>query len=254
MPTAGIIIPARLLSVRLPRKMLLADTGYPLVVHTAARAQEAAGQAAGAITSVRIATDDEQIAAVVRRHGFETVMTSAGHATGTDRLAEAARDGAEDIIINLQGDEPETPPTTVIAALDALLASPEADVATCAFPITEAELADSALVKVVTDMAGFALYFSRAPIPCRRHDRQPVQPRALGHVGIYAYRREALLAFPELPTGRLEQMEALEQLRFLENGYGVKVATVNAAPKGIDTADDYHAFVNRYRHSGRKGP
>lgn len=254
MPEAVVIIPARLRSTRLPEKALLAETGRPLVVHTAKRAEEAAQASDGVITRVLVATDSKEVAAAVREHGFEAVMTSPDHPTGSDRLAEAAARVEEDIIINLQGDEPETPPETITAALDALLGSPEAAASTCAFPIDEERMQDPALVKVVTDLDGFALYFSRAPIPFRREDRAALEPRALGHVGLYVYRKEALLAFPDLPGGRLEQMEALEQLRFLENGYRMKVAVVQSAPKGIDTSEDYEAFVARFKAGGTGGP
>ena len=247
MPRAAIIIPARLKSIRLPEKALLADTGRPLVVHTAKRAEEAARASDGVITRVLVATDSEEVAAAIREHGFEVVMTSPGHPTGSDRLAEVAARVDEDIIINLQGDEPETPPETITAALEALLGSPEAAASTSAITKDEDRMQDTALVKVFTDHDGFELYFSRAPIPFRREDRAALEPRALGHVGLYVYRKEALLAFPGLPGGRLEQMEALEQLRFLENGYRMKVAVVESAPKGIDTREDYEAFVARFK-------
>lgn len=254
MARAVVIVPARLKSTRLPDKVLLSDTGWPLVVHTAERAEEAAKASGGVITRVLVATDSERVAHAVREHGFEAVMTSPDHPTGSDRLAEAAARVEEDIVINLQGDEPETPPETINAALDALLSSDGAAASTCAYPVDEQRMQDPALVKVVTDLEGFALYFSRAPIPFRREDKEALEPRALGHVGLYVYRKDVLLAFPVLSRGPLERMEALEQLRFLENGFPMKVAAVESAPKGIDTQEDYKAFVARFKAGGTQGP
>lgn len=239
---ALVVIPARRGALRLPGKPLLAETGKPLVVHTLE-----AARAARCARRVVVATDDPGIAAAVEAAGGEAVMTSAGCASGTDRVAEAARAlPGEDLVINVQGDEPEIDP----AALDALAAAMEADpgtpMGTLAAPLGDAaDLAAPSVVKVVVDAAGFALYFSRAPIP---HQRDPgPEPPRLRHVGVYAFRREFLADFAAAPPSPLERAEGLEQLRALEAGARIRVVPCGSAPRGIDTREDYDAFVRRRR-------
>ena len=242
----AIIIPARLQSTRLPRKMLLAETGRPLILHTveAARRCRLANR-------VLVATDDREILESVQRFGAEAVMTDPEHTSGTDRIAEAAASVADcDLIVNLQGDEPEMNPEAVDKAIDLLRRSPAADAATVVCPIRErAVLDDPACVKVVLRHDGRALYFSRSPIPHPRNwgpdllDREP--PLFWQHLGLYVYRREFLNKFPGLPASALEQTEMLEQLRILQAGGEIVVAIVEKQAKGIDTAEDYRAFVSR---------
>lgn len=242
----AIIIPARLQSTRLPRKMLLAETGRPLILHTveAARRCRLADR-------VLVATDDREILEAVQRFGAEAVMTDPQHTSGTDRIAEAAASVPDcDLIVNLQGDEPEMNPEAVDKAIDLLRRSPAADAATVVCPIRErAVLGDPACVKVVLRHDGRALYFSRSPIPHPRNwspdllDREP--PLFWQHLGLYVYRREFLNKFSGLPASALERTEMLEQLRILQAGGEIVVAIVEKQAKGIDTAEDYRAFVSR---------
>lgn len=242
----AIIIPARLQSTRLPRKMLLAETGRPLILHTveAARRCRLADR-------VLVATDDREILEAVQRFGAEAVMTDPQHTSGTDRIAEAAAAVPDcDLIVNLQGDEPEMNPNAVDQAIDLLRRSPSADAATVVCPIRErAVLDDPACVKVVLRHDGRALYFSRSPIPHPRNwssemlDREP--PLFWQHLGLYVYRREFLNKFSGLPASSLEQTEMLEQLRILQAGGEIVVAIVEKQAKGIDTTEDYRAFVSR---------
>ena len=244
--TSCVVIPARLASTRLPRKLLLAETGKPLLQHT----YEAALRATRP-TSVCVAADHDEIAAAVHAFGGEVRMTSPDCASGTDRVAEVARHlTAADIIVNVQGDEPELPGTSIDRVIELLEADPTAVMATLATPIRQRErLDDPAAVKVVFDGRGRALYFSRSPIPHARqwHDGlltvEP--PHFFLHIGIYAYRRDFLLRLAELPRTPLEKLESLEQLRVLEHGYSIAVGVVADPTVGIDTPDDYRAFVER---------
>lgn len=240
-PRGLAILPARLGSTRLPRKVLLADTGRPLVVHTAE-----AVSAAERIERVLVATDDEEVLNAVRQHGYDAVMTRADHASGTDRVHEAAGDqDGYDVIVNVQADEPEID----AAELDRLVAAFEdetVEAATLAAPITDPAEEDSpSVVKVVRDQAGDALYFSRSPLPSRVHARPGFSATTLRHVGVYAFRPAALNRFCSLPEGALERAENLEQLRWLEAGRRMRVLDAKRAPRGIDTEADYEAFVTR---------
>ncbi len=232
---------------RLPGKPLLARTGKPLVVHTLE-----AARAARRVSRVVVATDDERIAAAVRAAGGEAVMTSPDCASGTDRVAEAAaRLPGEDVVVNVQGDEPEIEPAALDALIEALEADPRVEMGTLAAPLGDPEeAARPSVVKVVMDGRGDALYFSRAPIP---HRRDPAGPAAtLRHVGVYAYRRAFLARFAALPPTPLERTESLEQLRALEHGHRIRVVRVARAPAGIDTPEDYEAFVRRRRRAEGK--
>ncbi len=246
--TSYVVIPARLASTRLPRKLLLAETGKPLVQHT----YEAAARATKP-TGLIVAADHEEIAAAVRRFGGEVQMTSPDCASGTDRVAEVARQLDDvDILVNVQGDEPELPGTSIDLAVELLEANPDMVMSTLATPIRDRRvLEDPSCVKVVFDSRGKALYFSRSPIPHARdwHDEllDAEPPHFHLHIGLYAYRRDFLLQLAGLARTPLEKLENLEQLRVLENGYSIGVGVVEERTVGIDTPEDYRAFVNRAR-------
>jgi 3-deoxy-manno-octulosonate cytidylyltransferase (CMP-KDO synthetase) len=249
-----IVIPARMASTRLPRKMLLRETGKTLIQHT----YEAACQARRP-RGVCVATDHEEIYAEVQRFGGQAVMTDPALPSGTDRVAEVARRHPEiDLLVNVQGDEPELCGEAIDRVIELLEENPQAVMATLATPIRHREkLADPACVKVVFDHRGRALYFSRSPIPFARqwHDRllEADPPHFYQHIGLYAYRREFLLRLAELPTSRLENLEKLEQLRALEAGHEILIGVIDEPTVGIDTEADYRAFVERFRqgHRGR---
>ena len=247
-PRSYVVIPARYGSTRLPRKMLLRETGKTLLQHTfeaACAAQRPVG--------VLVATDHAEIAAEVERFRGDFVMTSAECDSGTDRVAEVARKlPRAEIIVNVQGDEPEMSPENIDRVIELLEQNPSAGMATLATPLPAPELlGNPACVKVVFDNAGRALYFSRSPIPFVR-DADPAQPfndplLFYQHLGIYAYRREVLLEVAALPPSLLEQAEKLEQLRMLQSGGTILVGVVGHASSGIDTPADYAAFLARRR-------
>lgn len=241
-----LVIPARMQSTRLPRKMLLRETGKSLIQHT----YEAACLAR-LPQGVIVATDHEELLAEVERFGARALMTSPDCPTGTDRVAEVARQTPEaEIVVNVQGDEPLISGQSIDLAIELLERNPEAQIATLATPIrTRAQLEDPACVKVVFDPRGRAIYFSRSPIPHPRSwDDAWLAPGAPGfhqHVGLYAFRREFLLQFSEMPPSRLERIEKLEQLRALEAGVPIVVGVVDEYSFGIDTPEDYRAFVDQ---------
>ncbi len=227
------VIPARYGSTRLPAKALAEIERVPMIVRVWRQTAKA-----GAIDRTIVATDDERIAAVVRKAGGEAMLTSAAHESGTDRIAEVAGKVSADVYINVQGDLPFINP----ADLDALAAPMRADssiaMATLATPIVDQlEWTNPSVVKVVHGADGNALYFSRASIPYPR-DTEGVPPVALRHIGVYAFRRDFLLKFASLPRGVLERIEKLEQLRALENGYAIRVVPSVAPSLEIDTAED----------------
>jgi len=236
----AVVIPARIGSTRLPEKALLAETGKALVQHVAERAARAPG-----VARVIVATDDARIEAVVRSFHGEVVRTDPGHESGTSRCAEAAESLDVDVVVNVQGDEPAFHPAD-LAALAEAAARPRIDVATLAHPISVEEAARPSVVKVVLRGDGNALYFSRAPVPFDRA-RGGAGDGALGHVGIYAYRRRRLLDYVRLPAGRLAAVESLEQLRALEAGWTIAVLPASRPAFGIDTPEDYRRFVERVR-------
>jgi 3-deoxy-manno-octulosonate cytidylyltransferase (CMP-KDO synthetase) len=239
-----IVIPARLASTRLPRKLLLNQTGKPLLQHTYEAALTAARP-----EGVCVAADHDEIAAAVRGFGGRVYMTDPNAPSGTDRVAEVARQMPEvDIFVNVQGDEPEIGGSAIDTVIELLASQPSASMATLATPIrSRAQLHDPACVKVVVGHEQQALYFSRSAIPCAREwdDALLGQGHFLQHVGLYAYRREFLLQYPQLPPCGLEQLEKLEQLRALSAGHRILVALVDEPTVGIDTAADYRAFVSR---------
>lgn len=245
--TSRIIIPARLASTRLPQKLLLRETGKPLLQHTF----EAASRASRPL-GVTIAVDSPQLQSVVFAFGGDAVMTDPNLPSGTDRVAVVAANMPEvEIFVNVQGDEPEISGEAIDQVVELLEANPVASVATLAAPIRDRNrLEDPSCVKVVRDNNGGALYFSRSPIPhARSWDNTLLNsdpPVFLQHIGIYAYRRDFLLRLHSLPASPLESIEKLEQLRFLQAGCRIMVGTIEHAPKGIDTPDDYRAFVQRH--------
>jgi len=243
---AIIVIPARLASTRLPNKPLLARTGKYLIQHVYERACQCRQASA-----VIVATDSPQIVAAVNSFGGQAVLTRADHPCGTDRVAEVARKYPADIVVNLQGDEPLVEPAALDRVIELLHNEPTARMATLATPIRSlAAWNNPACVKVVVDDSGNALYFSRSCIPYVR-DGQPDlnadPPMALQHVGLYAYRRDSLLAFAATPPGRLEQLEKLEQLRALSLGWRIQVGLIAEPTIGVDTPEDYERFVTLYQ-------
>ena len=231
-----VLIPARHASSRFPGKPLADLGGKPMVVRVCERA------AASGARSVAVATDDQRIARAVQALGFRALMTRANHASGTDRIAEAAATlglAGEEIVVNVQGDEPLIDPGLIREVAALLERTPEASISTACHPIHDAEsFANPNVVKVVLDAKGFALYFSRAGIP---HPGEG-GVRAFRHVGIYGYRVSFLRKYSSLPVSPLEKAEALEQLRALWSGFRVAVAVSDAqAPPGVDTPQDLEA-------------
>jgi 3-deoxy-manno-octulosonate cytidylyltransferase (CMP-KDO synthetase) len=211
-----------------------------------------AARRARRLDRIVVATDDPRIAEAVESHGGEVVMTRSDHPTGTDRVAEVVAGMPEaTLIVNLQGDEPELSGEALDLVVDLLEADPEAPMATLATPIRdEATFRDPSCVKVVRSTRGRALYFSRSPIPFYRDvlpDFAADPPAALLHLGLYAYRREFLLALANLPPSPLESAEKLEQLRVLEAGHPIALGLIRERSVGIDTPDDYRRFVDRWK-------
>lgn len=239
------VIPARLGSTRLPRKVLLRDTGRYLIdhVHERVRAAKHAGR-------VVVATDSDEVLAACRAFGAEALMTRADHPSGTDRVAEVARalGGAFDLVVNVQGDEPELDPGHVDRLVE-LMRRTRAEMGTLAEPLDDPdEVVKPQVVKVVTDHHGRALYFSRSPLPSLGAPPAEGEPLALRHVGIYAFTPAFLQTFCALPPAPLERRERLEQLRALWHGHAIHVGVVAAqGVRGIDTPEDYAAFVARRR-------
>ncbi len=239
------VIPARFASTRFPGKPLARETGKYLIQHVYEQAVRA-----GRLCEVIVATDDARIAEAVRGFGGRVYLTRADHPTGTDRIAEVAATLDADLIVNIQGDEPEMEPGNIDRLVEVMERDGDVPIATLACRFTgDADPADPNAVKVVLDHRGRAMYFSRALVPYPRDTGGKANDATqwLLHLGIYAYRREALLALAKLPPTASEQCERLEQLRFLENGYAIAVAVVERAAVGIDTPEDYAAFVARYR-------
>jgi 3-deoxy-manno-octulosonate cytidylyltransferase (CMP-KDO synthetase) len=243
------LIPSRYGSTRFPGKPLALLRGKPMIQHVYEHTCRVRG-----LARVIVATDDDRIARAVRTLGGEVAMTRADHPTGTDRLAEVARGLSADVIVNVQGDLPFFPPSLAEDAVAALLGAPAAAMATVKTPIRDlAEWQNINVVKVVTDREGYALYFSRSPIPYARDreaganvqgprpDRDPPSRATIfghRHIGLYVYRRDFLLTFPQLPRTPLEQREQLEQLRALEWGYRIVVSETERPTVEVDTPED----------------
>lgn len=240
------IIPARYASSRFPGKALAMLGDRTLIRHVYDRASEAA-----TLSLVVVATDDNRIASAVRDFGGKVVMTSPRHPSGTDRVAEAARDLDVEVVVNIQGDEPFISPKVIDQAVAPFESRPELAISTLSHAIEdEASLHDPNVVKVVSDLRGYALYFSRSLIP---HPPRGHRERAFAHIGLYAYRKDFLLRFASLPPGRLEQAEALEQLRVLENGERILVIpTDDYVGIGVDVPADLEraeSFLNGRREA-----
>ena len=253
--TTVAVIPARYASSRFPGKPLAKDTGKFLIQHVYERVQESAR-----VDRVLVATDDHRIADAVKSFGGEAQMTREGHENGTERVAEIVERlqlTDEDLVVNVQGDEPDVPP----GALDRLIGSMSDEKRGCGIATLAAPFADDGprsgpgspldpnCVKVVVDVGGRALYFSRSAIPYHRQGAGAVDrpSRWLLHLGVYAFRVDTLrlVTGGRLPHGTLDQTESLEQLRWLEHGVGISVVTIDRAFVGIDTLEDYAAFVGR---------
>ena len=246
--SAVAVIPARHASQRLPGKPLLTAAGRTLIEHVYRRVA-----AAARIGRVIVATDDTRIVDVVTAFGGEARMTSPDHRTGSDRVGELLPGLTEDLVINVQGDEPEIASDVLDRLVEALEQDRSLNVATAACPMPESvAFTDPHAVKVVVGRTGRALYFSRAPIPGSKTGTGGITNAdwPLLHVGVYAFRRAALARFLVLPEGDLERIESLEQLRLIENDVTVGVVRCERAPAGIDTPEDFAAFVTRVETLG----
>lgn len=236
-PKIVAIIPARYHSNRFEGKPLALIQGKPMIQHVVERAWRVPS-----LSRVVVATDDERIAKVVEGFGGLWVMTRRGHATGTDRLAEAAQlvgIADQDVIVNIQGDQPLFPPAIVDQVAGPLIADPSLPMATLVYKIVRPEeITNPNHVKAVFDCHGNALYFSRAPIPFQRDSGEPQQPTYYRHLGFYAYRKGFLLTFVGLPEGQWERFEKLEQLRALEFGYTIRVVLTSHDSVEVDTPQD----------------
>jgi 3-deoxy-manno-octulosonate cytidylyltransferase (CMP-KDO synthetase) len=232
------VIPARLASTRLPRKMLHEIAGKPLigVVYEAVRSSSR-------LADVLIATDSEEIMSLCRERGWKVQMTSSAHRSGTERVHEVSGREPADVYINVQGDEPLIRPEH-IATLLQVMENPAAQVGTLMTPAAEVDIPNPNAVKVVTDLSGRALYFSRATIP---FDRDGTRPPYFKHLGLYAYRKPALDRFVTLPESALEKSERLEQLRFLENGIPIYVGETPYDSVGVDTEEDLQRVIEILR-------
>jgi len=250
--TFSVIIPARYASTRFPGKPLADIAGTPMVVRVAQQAAKSGAR------EVIVATDHAGIARAVESHGFETMMTRSDHATGTDRLAEVARKrgyGARHIVVNVQGDEPLIPPALIRDVATSLASHRAASIATACHAIADVrEFTNPNVVKVVMDNDGYALYFSRAAMPWARDafaggvKKLPPGLPAYRHLGIYAYRCGFLAAFRNMRPARLEQFEALEQLRAMAHGHRICVTVTRTAPHpGVDTPNDLKRVLSHYR-------
>ena len=232
------IIPARLASTRLPQKMLRMIAGQTLIAHVYAGVRSSP-----LLDDVIVATDSEEIMQVCRQHGWNARMTSAAHRSGTERVREISDLVAADVYINVQGDEPLTRSAHIAALID-LMKDANVQVGTLKTPAPAEDINNPNAVKVVTDRAGRALYFSRGTIP---YDRDATGPKYFKHLGFYAYRKAALDRFCALPESPLERSERLEQLRFLENGIPIQVGETPYDTVGVDTEDDLRRVEEIFR-------
>jgi 3-deoxy-manno-octulosonate cytidylyltransferase (CMP-KDO synthetase) len=238
------IIPARLASTRLPRKILREIAGRPMLAHV----YEAAKRCPQ-LADVIVATDSDEIAVVCKKNGWKAQLTSAQHRSGTERVHEVAQTINADVYINIQGDEPLAR-AEHIAALVELMSDPAIEVGTIKTPCPHEDINNPSAVKVVTDLKGRALYFSRSTIPCDRD--KTGQIRYFKHLGFYAYRKAALDRFYALPESELERTERLEQLRFLDNGIEIYVAETPYDTIGVDTEEDLHRAEKQLQAASSK--
>lgn len=226
---SAIIIPARYASSRFPGKVLAEIGGKAMVVRVAEQCLQTGA-------SVHVATDDERVVNAIKPLGINVVMTPPGIATGTDRIAYLSKDLDDDIIINVQGDEPFIPPALIKQMIKQLEDEPALNMNSACVPFAESEdVNNPSAVKVVMDNNGYALYFSRLPIP---FDREGINPVRYKHIGVYGYRREFLLKYAGMPKTALEEAEMLEQLRALENGERIKMIKTDYRPLSVDTPED----------------
>jgi 3-deoxy-manno-octulosonate cytidylyltransferase (CMP-KDO synthetase) len=241
---AVILIPARLDSSRLEKKMLADLQGEPLIVRTWRQALKSR-----LAERVVVATDSLEIAAVLEERGAEVVMTSPNASCGTERIAEAARQIGGDVFLNLQGDEPLISPENIDLAFEPFFSTNPPDCSTLVFPLhpdDSAQIEDPHVVKVVMDSKGFALYFSRCPIPFRRNKLPTTYYR---HIGLYAFSADVLAKFAELPPSMLEEAESLEQLRLLENGFRIQCIKTLVDNPGVNTIEDLELVRNIIREA-----
>lgn len=240
MTSAIAIIPARLGSTRFPGKVLADKTGKPLIVHVVEQVRRARR-----VSQIIVAADDQRIVAAVEKFGGQAVLTRSDHPNGTSRIAQVAAQlepQTSNLIVNVQGDEPQIEPRVIDELVDALVADTQVQMATVASDFSEDENpADPNITKVVVDQHGRAMYFSKSLIPFDRDGTGGLRP--LKHPGIYAYRRDFLLKYVTLGPTPLEQVEQLEQLRALEHGYSIAVVKTICRHHGIDTAQQYDEFV-----------
>ena len=246
-PHATAVIPARYASTRFPGKVLADRTGKPLLQHVFEQVRQAE-----LVDRVIIATDDQRIADAATNFGAEVVLTRDDHPNGTSRIAEAAAEIASELIVNVQGDEPQIEPELIDLAIQTLQNNSSCVMSTLASPFaTDEDPSDPNIVKVVVDAAGRAISFSRSVKP---GDGGGQGTPPLKHVGLYVYRRDFLLKYVTLPATPLEQAESLEQLRALEHGYDIAVAIANVTSHGIDTPQQYEDFVRWYLDSLQRAP
>ena len=239
---AIVVIPARYGSTRFPAKILAAETGRPLVQHVVDQVRKCKR-----VKEIIVATDDRRIVDALRPFETTCVMTSPAHQSGTDRIAEVMKSREEPIVVNVQGDEPEIEPEVIDHLIERLEIGPE-DMATAATPFpAQADVNDPNLVKVVIGHGHQAIYFSRSPIPFRRDPAFDQNAGYYLHLGLYAYRRDFLLKFAAWSPSPLELTEKLEQLRAIEHGRSIYVSKINRATHGIDTPEQYAAFVKRWQ-------
>jgi 3-deoxy-manno-octulosonate cytidylyltransferase (CMP-KDO synthetase) len=233
-PDVIAVIPARYASTRLPGKPLAQIAGRPMIQRVVEQVRQAQN-----VTRVLVATDDQRIQAAVEGFGGEAILTRADHRTGTDRVAEVAAHVPAEIYVNVQGDEPLLDPDTVDALVSAMLEDDSVQVATpCSAIRQQNDIMDPHITKVVRDFDGNALYFSHAPIPWVRDRDSDLVVKHWKHIGLYAFRRDALLEFPTLPPGELERVEQLEQLRWLENGFRIRVVETEYDAISVDVPED----------------
>jgi 3-deoxy-manno-octulosonate cytidylyltransferase (CMP-KDO synthetase) len=234
-PNVIVLIPARYASSRFPGKPLAKIAGVTMIERVYKQSEKARN-----VSRVLVATDDERIREAVEGFGGQWVMTGSHHATGTDRLAEAAAGyDDDDIIVNVQGDEPLIDPMAIEALVEPLIADRSIEMSTTVFRISDKSEADNQqLVKVVVDHNSFAMYFSRQPIPFYRSDTAAEKRHYLGHMGLYAYTKRCLMRLASLPPTPMEQAEMLEQLRALENGIKIKVIQFETRSQAVDVPED----------------
>jgi 3-deoxy-manno-octulosonate cytidylyltransferase (CMP-KDO synthetase) len=241
------VIPARYASSRFPGKALALIAGKAMIQHVVERVRRTQS-----VSRVVVATDDDRIRKAVEEFGGEAILTRHDHRSGTDRVAEVATHVPAEIYVNVQGDEPLLDPAAVDAVVSAMNDDDAIQIATPCVAISQPnEIMDPNVAKVVLDFEGNALYFSRAPIPWVRDTGETVAARHLKHIGLYAIRRDALMEYPTLPPGELEHLEQLEQLRWLENGFGIRVVETDYDAVSVDVPTDIERVERRLREQSR---